>query len=97
MLKRKRTFRSSTQRNIRSAKLQMRRYAKNARNVDCWLWFFAPDARIMPPGAAPVEGKEAIHSFISELLTIPSFFVAHHLESVNVSPQRRSRLDVVLI
>lgn len=39
----------------------------------------------MPPGSAPVEGKEAIRSFIGKLIMIPSFFVALHLESVNVS------------
>ena len=59
--------------------------ALNARDVDRWLSSFAPDARIMPPGAPPIEGKEAIRSFVGELLAIPSFFVAHHLESVNVS------------
>ena len=42
-------------------------------------------AKMMPPGAPPVEGKEAIRRFIGELLTIPNFFVAHHMEAVNVS------------
>ena len=59
--------------------------ALNTRDVDRWLSFFAPDAKMMPPGALPIEGKEAIRNFIGELLTIPDFFVAHHLQSVEVS------------
>ncbi len=57
----------------------------NARDIDRWLNAFAPNAKMLPPGAPPVEGKEAIRAFIRELLTIPSFFVAHHLASVDVS------------
>ncbi len=59
--------------------------ALNTRDVDRWLSFFAPDAKMMPPGALPIEGKEAIRNFIGELLTLPDFFVAHHLQSVEVS------------
>lgn len=59
--------------------------ALNARDIDRWLRCFAADARMMPPGAPQVAGKEAIRAFIAELLTIPSFSVAHHLETVEVS------------
>lgn len=59
--------------------------ALNARDVDRWLRCFAEDARMMPPGAPPVTGKEAIRTFIAELLAIPNFSVAHHLESIEVS------------
>ncbi len=59
--------------------------ALNARDVDRWLTFFASDAKMMPPGAPPVAGKEAIRKLIAELMTIPNFAVAHHLESVVVS------------
>jgi uncharacterized protein (TIGR02246 family) len=59
--------------------------ALNARDVERWLRCFAPDAKLMPPGAPPVAGREAIRTFVAELLTIPDFSVAHHLESVEVS------------
>lgn len=59
--------------------------ALNARDVDRWLTFFATDAKMMPPGSPPVIGKEAIRRMIAELMTIPNFAVAHHLESVVVS------------
>jgi uncharacterized protein (TIGR02246 family) len=59
--------------------------ALNARDIDRWLRCFAADARMMPPGAPPVAGKEAIREFIAELLTIPNFSVARHLETVEVS------------
>jgi uncharacterized protein (TIGR02246 family) len=59
--------------------------ALNARDIDRWLRCFAADARMMPPGASPVAGKKAIREFIAGLLTIPSFSVAHHLETVEVS------------
>lgn len=59
--------------------------ALNARDIERWLQCFAADARMMPPGAPPVSGKEAIRKFIAELLTIPDFSVAHHLDTIEVS------------
>ena len=58
--------------------------AGNAHNVDALLSFFAPDARMLPPGAPPVVGKEAIRSLMVGFLS-PEFHVAHDLESVVVS------------
>lgn len=59
--------------------------ALNARDIDRWLRCFSADAKMMPPGAPPVSGKDAIRKFIAELLTIPSFHVVHHLQSVEVA------------
>ena len=59
--------------------------ALNARDVDRWLTFFASDAKMLPPCAPAVVGKEAIRKMIAEYLAPPSFAVAHHLESVVVS------------
>ncbi len=59
--------------------------AANARDLDRWLNCFAPDAKMLPPGAPPVEGKAAICQMMGELLTLPNFFVAHHLQSVKES------------
>ncbi len=59
--------------------------ALNARNVDRWLTFFASDAKMMPPCAPAVVGKDAIRKLISEYVATPGFSVAHHLESVVVS------------
>jgi len=59
--------------------------AANAHDLNRWLSFFAPDARMMPPGEPPVEGKDAIGNMGSEFLKMPGFSVAHHLETVEVS------------
>ena len=59
--------------------------ALNARDVDRWLTFFASDAKMLPPDAPAVVGKEAIRKMIAEYLAAAGFAVAHHLESVVVS------------
>lgn len=56
----------------------------NAHDIDGWLAHFAPDARMMPPGARPVVGIEAIRELITGFMS-PEFHVAHHLEGVVVS------------
>ncbi len=57
----------------------------NARNLDAWLGFVTDDARMMPPNAPTVEGKEAIRQLLAGLLTIPSFTVSHHPGTIVVS------------
>lgn len=58
--------------------------AGNAHNVDAWLSFLAPDAQMLPPGAPPIVGKEAIRNLAMGLMS-PEFHVAHHLDSVVIS------------
>jgi steroid delta-isomerase-like uncharacterized protein len=59
--------------------------ALNGRDVERWLRGFDPDAWLMPPGAPPVCGTDAIRAFVSELVAIPDFRVAHHLERIDVA------------
>jgi uncharacterized protein (TIGR02246 family) len=59
--------------------------AANARDIERWLSFVVPDAKMMPPGAPPVEGKDAIRKLVSEMMRAPEFVVAHHVRSVEVS------------
>ena len=59
----------------------------NAHDIEGWLTFFASDARMMPSGAPPAVGKEAIRDLITAFMS-PEFSVAHHLEGVVVSEGR---------
>ena len=59
--------------------------ALNARDLDTWLGFVADDARMMPPNAPTVEGKEAIRQLLEGLLAIPTFTVTHHPGTIVVS------------
>jgi uncharacterized protein (TIGR02246 family) len=58
--------------------------AGNAHDIDAALAFFADDARMLPPGAPPLIGKEAIRDVFAALMS-PEFAVAHRLEEVVVS------------
>ena len=58
--------------------------AGNAHDIDAMLAFLADDARMLPPGAPPVVGKDAIRSLLTAFMS-PEFAVAHHLEEVVVS------------
>jgi len=59
--------------------------ALNARDLETWLGFLTDDAKMMPPNAPTVEGKDAIRQLLEGLLTIPSFTVAHHPGTIVVS------------
>jgi uncharacterized protein (TIGR02246 family) len=59
--------------------------ALNARDVDRWLGYFADNATMMPPNEPAVVGKAAIRKLVSGLLEIPSFAVAHHPGTLEVS------------
>ena len=58
--------------------------AGNAHDIDAFLAFLADDARMLPPGAPPVVGKDAIRTLLTQFMS-PEFAVAHHLEEVVVS------------
>ena len=76
--------RSADERAIRKVDSEMVA-ALNVRDVDQWLSHFADDARMLPPGEPPVIGKDAIRKLIEGYLALPTFAVAHHLESVVVA------------
>ena len=59
--------------------------ALNARDIDRWLSHFAADAKLLPPGSTPVEGRDAIARFIAGLLTIPKFEMTQYGHEVQVS------------
>ena len=59
--------------------------ALNARDVDRWLSNFADDGAMWPHCAPRVVGKEAIRQYIGGYVTLPTFAVAHYLETVVVA------------
>ena len=58
--------------------------AGNAHDIDAFLDILADDARMLPPGAPPVVGKEAIRDVVTAMMS-PEFAVAHDLGEVVVS------------
>lgn len=58
--------------------------AGNAHDIDAWLAFVADDARMMPPGAPPIIGKDAIRDLVNEFMSA-GVEVTHNLEDVVVS------------
>jgi uncharacterized protein (TIGR02246 family) len=59
--------------------------ALNARDVDRWLSHFAEEGAMWPQCEPRVVGKEAIREYIQAYVTLPTFAVAHHIESVVVA------------
>ena len=43
--------------------------AGNAHDIDAWLAFIADDARMLPPGAPPVVGKDAIRDLVNAFMS----------------------------
>jgi uncharacterized protein (TIGR02246 family) len=58
--------------------------AGNAHDIDAWLAFIADDARMLPPGAPPVVGKDAIRDLVNAFMSA-GVVVTHNLEDVVVS------------
>jgi uncharacterized protein (TIGR02246 family) len=58
--------------------------AANAHNVDAMLAFYAETARMLPPGAPPVVGKDAIRELANAFVSA-GVAVTHNLEEVVVS------------
>jgi len=63
-----------------SAKLMARdaewsNLATEGKDVDKIVSYWADDAVVMEPGQAPVEGKAAIHAYVSESLKTPGFSI----------------------
>ena len=58
--------------------------AINANNIDAMLAFYAEDARMLPPGAQPVVGKDAIRDLANAFVSA-GVVVTHNLEEVVVS------------
>ena len=58
--------------------------AINAHNIDALLAFYAEDARMLPPGAPPVVGKDAIRDLANAFVSA-GVVVTHNLEDVVVS------------
>ena len=64
--------------------------AANAHDLERWLAFFEPDARLLPPGAPPISGLDAIRRFATTVMQTPGFAVVHNLESVEVARDGQS-------
>ena len=62
----------------------------NAHDLESWLAFFEPDARLLPPGAPPISGPDAIRGFATAVMKTPGFAVVHNLESVEVARDGQS-------
>ncbi|MGQ1786509.1 MULTISPECIES: YybH family protein [unclassified Saccharicrinis] len=59
--------------------------AINERDVETWLSFLSNDAKMMPPNAPAVEGKDAIRQMLGEFLKFPKLQISHDPYSVIVS------------
>jgi len=59
--------------------------AINERDVETWLSFLSDDAKMMPPNAPAVEGKDAIRQMLGEFLKFPKLQISHDPYSVIVS------------
>jgi uncharacterized protein (TIGR02246 family) len=64
--------------------------AANARDLERWLACFEPDATLVPPGAPPIVGINAIRSAAAELMKSPGFAVVHAITKVEVLPSGAS-------
>ena len=59
--------------------------ALNARDVDRWLTYFADDAAMWPHCEERVIGKDALRNYIQQYVSLPTFKVVHHIETVAVA------------
>jgi len=59
--------------------------AAAGRDVELILSFWSDDASVLPPGAPPIVGKEAIREFVTGALNTPGFSVAWKTTHVTVS------------
>jgi ketosteroid isomerase-like protein len=55
------------------------------RDIDAIMALYAEDGRVMPPGAPPLDGHEAVRAYWSQLLEIPGFELQIRPETVTVA------------
>jgi uncharacterized protein (TIGR02246 family) len=55
------------------------------RDIEGIMALYAEDVRVMPPGAPPLDGHEAVRAYWSELLDIPGFELQITPETVAVA------------
>jgi uncharacterized protein (TIGR02246 family) len=60
--------------------------ASEGRDVERILSFWTDDAKVFPPGAPVVDGKQAIREFVTGSLSIPGFRIWWEPEEAVVSP-----------
>lgn len=60
--------------------------AKQGTDVDRIVSYWSDDARVYPPGAPVLEGRQAIRDFVGESLATPGFSVSWEPAEVFVQP-----------
>jgi ketosteroid isomerase-like protein len=60
--------------------------ASEGKDLERILSFWTDDAKVYPPGAPIVEGKEAIRAFVTPSLSMPGFDVGWETEEVVIAP-----------
>jgi ketosteroid isomerase-like protein len=60
--------------------------AKEMKDVDKSVSYWADDAVVLPPGQPAVRGKEALHKMVADSKNIPGFSISWRSSDVHFSP-----------